>query len=302
MNTFVPETLQQNVVVLLSALDCHAFDVRSDSGRDFAAAQEIINQGGVKRRPRVFEDNVVYDGRTSVEAVSMLVDAGGKRQTTIAVDVIKGSYSKFTPQKQFEVMAASLGENLPSAKSGFCRFSTEADILHTIRQGIVVAEASLSETVKLLSAEGLSLSRIQKLYRNALNSVTTQRLGLVAAHVKKNDCTPSAAVKALGFPPKMLKDFGDNWKPGHSIGGSKATPKNFITHQQPMLDSALTAIKRYGDVILKAHRDDKMSGISAINVARAHALTAEKIKRYADDMVIRITKEVQSISLGTHRY
>ncbi len=302
MKTFVPEIVRENVTVLLSALDCHSFDVRRSTGRDDAAAQEINNQGGIKRRPLVFEDMAVFDGRTAVEAVSMSFNDKGEHPTEIAVDIIKGRYCQFSPSKKFEVLAASLGMNLPDDKSGFRRFATEADILDTIRQGIVLADASLADTQKLLEAEGVSRSRITKLYWNASCSVKAQRIGLVINYTKKHpSCSLLDACKVLGFSQDILKTIGDNEFKAKEQTGHQGT-KNFIRKHQPMLDSALVAIKRYGEVIVDKHRNTKLSGVTAINVAKAHAITAEKIKRYADDMVVRIAKEVQSISLGTHRF
>jgi hypothetical protein len=205
--------------------------------------------------------------------------------------------------EQFEVMAASLGENLPSAKTGFRRFATEADILYTIRQGIVLADISIADTVKLLSTEGVSLSRIQKLYKEAFKSITTQRINQVVDYTKKHLCDPVVAAKALQYPPSVVaavkKSAGFG---GGRPGASGVSTKGFIEKKQPLIDKALSAIKRYGDIIIEEHRANKLSGAVAINIAKAHAITAEKIKRCADEAVIRVTKDVQSVSLGTHRY
>ena len=303
MNTFVPEILQQKVPIAIAALKPHEFDVRADNFRDDAAALEIINQGGVKRLPRVFEDGVVFDGRGAALALEMTLDASGNKPTTILCDVIKGRYTEFSEKKKFEVRAASLGENLPSAKTGYCRFATEEDILFTLKHGVRDADISVTDAVKLLSAEGLSLSRIQNLYKQAHASVRTTQVNNVVNYSKKNNCKPEDAVAALGLPAYVMaavKASAKDW--GNEKGPRPRSAKNFIEKNQPMLNSALIAIRRYGDKIAEQQRTGKMSAKTAMEVLKAHAVTAERIKHVADDLFIRISKEIQNACPGTHRY
>jgi len=299
---FVPEVVQKSVLKQVDILEHHEFDVRADAARDEKSAQEINNQGGVKRLPRVFEDNVVYDGRTGALAESEAVNIEGNKPSEILVDVIKGEYKKFSKQKQFEVMAASLGENLPDAKVGYRRYAGEEDITFTIRQGIIHSDASLSVVIRLLSAEGVPVGRIKRLYDAAFKAVTTQRVNGVVNYVKKHNCTPAEATKDLGYPLQVLKAVEKSADGYKGPKGANGASTGGYLKKQPLLDSALRGIKRYADKIIDDHRASKVSGSVAINVAKAHAITAEKIKRCADEAFIRVTKDVQSISLGTHRY
>ena len=301
---YEPEILADEKTAPTSWFKCHEFDVRPDAARNQKSAEELVNQGGLKRLPYAFEDGVVPDGRTGILALILMGTVEGKEPSSLPYIPLKGKWSDFSDTKKAAVRYWALDANLPSKSRGHQRFAGEADIRYTIKQNLLGANVSLADTVAGLQSK-LPVARIEKLYAAVLNEVTVSQISKVNTYAVEHDCTQKVAVGRLGYPQRVLDTMQRNAATGRSNPGSKGgrfSPQAFIKKRQPLLNSALDAMNRYGDVLLTLHRDEKMSGITAINIAKAHLQTADKTKRIAEDTVARVTSEVHELAPGTHRF
>jgi hypothetical protein len=288
---------QKDVVVPVSKIR-HEFDVRAELSTDTEAIQELVEEarqrsGKLRRNPILTADFVEVDGRNGIKAQQILYgtdkDPDGL-SPDVTVDLLGFKWSDLNADQKRELVAYALGLNM--SPTGFRRLATFDDKLSVIKKFVTdgVSKDGIEELVGNLP--GMTMKAFQSMYADAVASVNNTKLGkarqaMVPISKGGEGLTVEEAIKAYKVP----KHLHDSVIPG------APRPKkafNALKEKQPMLNSALLALKRYMDANLVDFDNGKLSVKTLDDITSFHRLTILKIVRKMEEIETRVKKAIEN--------
>jgi hypothetical protein len=210
------EIVEHGIPTPHDILKPHEFDVRDEAGTNQDEVAELkrqlaANDGKHKRNPVRTQDNVVVDGRNSLQAdYEHQIERGILKPVTL-MDVLGFKWSDLGKREQAQVMLWALGRNMDN--KGFRRLATRADKVMVVEQCLRV-KPPMTEDEIYDKLPGTNRAEVRKIVKAASDSIVQQKLAYARQNMVESagKVTPDQALKSAGLSGHYLKALLGNGK------------------------------------------------------------------------------------------